>query len=77
MALHGLVRATMDIDLVLNLKESDFAKAEQGLSEYFDHQRPEKVEGSDSFCCGSQNSSGDPSRALGHEERIKAATRPD
>ena len=32
MALHGLVRATMDVDLVLCLKQEDFVKAEQALS---------------------------------------------
>ena len=31
LAFHGLVRATVDIDLVLNLKESDFKKAEKLL----------------------------------------------
>ncbi len=32
LALHGLVRATMDVDLVLCLKQEDFVKAEQALS---------------------------------------------
>ena len=31
-ALHGVVRATVDIDLVLNRKESDFKKAERALN---------------------------------------------
>ncbi|HEY8269813.1 MAG TPA: hypothetical protein VIG33_02925 [Pseudobdellovibrionaceae bacterium] len=31
LALHGLVRATMDVDLVLNLKQSDFEQAETAL----------------------------------------------
>ncbi len=33
MALHGMVRATMDVDLVLNLKLEDFEKAERVLGE--------------------------------------------
>lgn len=31
LALHGIVRATMDIDFVLNLRESDFELAEKTL----------------------------------------------
>ncbi|MGZ3746173.1 MAG: nucleotidyl transferase AbiEii/AbiGii toxin family protein [Pseudobdellovibrionaceae bacterium] len=31
LALHGVVRATVDVDLVLNLKQNDFERAEQAL----------------------------------------------
>lgn len=31
MALHGMVRATMGVDVVLNLKLEDFEKAERAL----------------------------------------------
>lgn len=33
MAIHGLVRATMDVDLVLNLKLKDFEQVETALEE--------------------------------------------
>lgn len=33
LALHGIVRATVDVDLVLCLREEDFIKAEKALSE--------------------------------------------
>lgn len=39
MALHGLVRATMDVDLVLRLRLSDFQLAEKLLAELGLHSR--------------------------------------
>lgn len=33
LALHGIVRATMDIDLILNLKKSDFIRFQKAMSE--------------------------------------------
>ncbi|MBL7669968.1 MAG: hypothetical protein JNM39_05745 [Bdellovibrionaceae bacterium] len=33
MALHGIVRATMDVDLVLNLKKDDFIKFSEAMKE--------------------------------------------
>jgi hypothetical protein len=33
LALHGLVRATMDVDFVLNLKQDDFELAEKALGQ--------------------------------------------
>lgn len=33
LALHGIVRATMDVDLILNLKKSDFVKFEKAMKE--------------------------------------------
>jgi len=33
LALHGIVRATIDIDLILNLKKSDFVKFQKAMTE--------------------------------------------
>lgn len=33
LALHGIVRATMDVDLILNLKKSDFVQFQKAMQE--------------------------------------------